>query len=340
MDLRADAGQLRSLYDSLSKPTNVAARIYSAVQIPPGAVYRIGKDSKGNAALLIKIEADDEAPQFADFEGKHLRVNHGLNCAITKDAEAIEQARFTVITCHDADDQLVDRFFEAIDAVLRSVGDKYDTANLRRIVAGLTELFQLANQPPRGAVQGLWTELWLIAYSSGPDSLLSTWHVSPTDAFDFNGGDQRIELKSSASGARHHRFSHRQLTPPGDVQAVIASVLVEAAPAGPSIADLVDTIRQRVDDPQLIMHLQRAVAETLGREWRAALHASYDAELASESLRFFAVGDIPALAQQIPTAISDLRYTVDMSGVQALTSDELYSMGAIVAAAVPASAPD
>jgi hypothetical protein len=335
--LEVNAKQLRSLFDSLDSPQQAGTRIYSAKRIAPAASYRIGKDVNGNPSLLIDAGSTLGSPQLADFEGKHLRVNHGLNCTISQSEGKLERTRISVVTCHDADGELIDRFFDAIEVILRSVGDMPDSVKLRRIIAGLTELFQMFGRPPQGTVQGLWTELWLIAHSDDPRELLATWHVKPTAAFDFSAGDQRIELKSSSTSLRRHRFSHRQLTPPSSTQAVVVSVLVEAMNAGTSLADLLDAIRQRVDDPELIVHLQRVVAETLGNEWRSALRMAYDAQLASDSLRFYAAERVPSLSSPIPSAISDLRYTVDLSATESLTFDQALSMGGIVAAAVPAS---
>jgi hypothetical protein len=61
----------------------------------------------------------------------------------------------------------------------------------------------------------------------------------------------------------------------------------------------------------------------------------FDLELATESLQFFDHADIPKLAGPIPTTISDIRFTSDISAAPALSLESLISRRGLLAAAVP-----
>ena len=316
-------------------PTSGQGRVYEAARIARNSRYRVGRDSQGDPAILIETTGTAGAAALSDFEGRHVRVWHGVSCSVSEAGVEVGREQFSVVTCVDSDDLLKDRFFDATETLLRSLGETPAIEELRRVVAGLIELFRLASQPPRGTIQGLWAELWVIAQAREPDVLLDAWHAEPSDAYDFNSGPERLEIKSTSQRTRKHNFSHRQLQPPTGTRVAIASVFVESSGGGPTISALVDRLRRRVAEPRALRRLDYVVASTLGADWRSGVEAAFDAELASESLRFYAVEDIPSLPSDIPPGISDIRYVSDISGVQALTSEEMLSDGDLFVATVP-----
>ena len=316
-------------------PASGQGRVYEAARIARNSRYRVGRDSQGDPAILIETTGTAGAAALSDFEGRHVRVWHGVSCSVSEAGVEVGREQFSVVTCVDSDDLLKDRFFDATETLLRSLGETPAIEELRRVVAGLIELFRLASQPPRGTIQGLWAELWVIAQAREPDVLLDAWHAEPSDAYDFNSGPERLEIKSTSQRTRKHNFSHRQLQPPTGTRVAIASVFVESSGGGPTISALVDRLRRRVAEPRALRRLDYVVASTLGADWRPGVEAAFDAELASESLRFYAVEDIPSLPSDIPPGISDIRYVSDISGVQALTSEEMLRDGDLFVATVP-----
>ena len=333
----ARAQHLKRLVADLGTPPSSEGRAYEAVRIAHDSRYRVGRDSEGNAVVLIETTGSAGAAALPDFEGRHLQINHGLNCAITMAGAEVERGRFSVVKCVEADDLLNDRFFDAIETLLRSLGEMPATEELRQVVAGLIELFRLATQPSRGTVQGLWAELWLIAQAREPEVLLDAWHSDPTDVYDFNSGAERIELKSAGQRIRRHHFSHRQLTPPAGTRVTIGSVFVESSGGGSTIAALVERIRRRVTQPRARRRLDHVVAATLGADWRSGMEAAFDSQVASESLQFFEVRAIPSIPPGFPAAVSGIRYVSDLSDVEALTHEQVLGYGDLFAAAAPGS---
>ena len=316
-------------------PAYSQGRVYEAARIARNSRYRVGRDSQGNPAILIETTGTAGATALADFEGRHVRVGHGVSCSISEAGVEVGREQFSVVTCVDSDDLLKDRFFDAAETLLRSLGESPTIEELRRVVAGLIELFRLASQPPRGTIQGLWAELWVIAQAREPEVLLDAWHAEPSDAYDFNSGPERVEIKSTSQRTRKHSFSHRQLQPPTGTRVAIASVFVESSGGGPTISTLVDRLRRRVAEPRALMRLDYVVASTLGVDWRRGVESAFDAELASESLHFYTVESIPSLPSDIPPGISDIRYVSDLSGAQALTRGEMLGSGELFAATAP-----
>ena len=330
----AKAGNLKRLFNELGVPASGRDRVYETARIARDSYYRVGRDHQGNPAILVETTHAVGAVGLSDFEGRHLRVDHGVVCSISEAGVEVGREQFSVVSCIDSDDLLRDRFFDAAETLLRSLGETPASDELRRMVAGLIELFRLAAQPPRGTIQGLWAELWLIAQARYPEILLNAWHSESTDAYDFNSGQQRLEIKSTSRRTRMHGFSHRQLHPPAGTRVAIASVFVESSGGGLKVATLLERIRRRIGGLGALRRLDYIVANTLGTDWWAGVEAGFDSELASESLRFYQVGEVPSLSSEIPHGVSDIHYVSDLSGAQALCIEEMVRSGDLFAAAV------
>ena len=309
--------------------------MYQTARIARDSRYRVGRDRQGNPVILINTFGQAETAALSDFRGRHLRIGHGVRCSISEAGEEIGRGRFSVVTCVGSDDLLKDRFFDMVETLLRSLGETPAIEELRTVVGGLIELFRLATQPPRGTIQGLWTELWIIAQALVPEVLLDAWHAEPTDVYDFNNGPQRLEVKSTKQRTRKHSFSHRQLQPPLGTRVAIVSVFVESAGGGPTISTLVERIRRRVAIPPALRKLDYVVASTLGTDWRSSVDAAFDSELASESLRFYEVEAVPSLPYEVPPGVSDIRYVSDLSRTPALTREDMLGNGQLFAATAP-----
>ena len=331
----ARAINLKRLFVELGIPASGQDRVYETSRIARNSRYRVGRDSQGNPAILIETTGTVGAEALSDFEGRHLVIGHGVNCSISELGVDIGLEQFSVVTCVDSDDLLRDRFFDAVEILLRSLGETPEVQELRRVVAGLIELFRLSLQPPKGTIQGLWAELWIVAHARDPEALLHAWHIEPTDAYDFNSGLERIEVKSTSQTGRKHAFSHGQLKPPPGTRVAIASVFVESAGGGQTISTLTERIRRRVVNIQMLRRLDYVIASTLGIGWRAGVQAAFDSEVASESLRFYSADAVPSLTSDIPPGVSEIQYVSDLSGAQALNIDEMLEDGGLFAAATP-----
>ena len=331
----ARARNLKGLFGKLGVPASNHRRVYETARIARHSRYRVGRDHLGNPAILIETTSTVGAAALSDFEGRHLRVGHGVTCSISESGVEVGREQFSVVTCVDSDELLRVRFFDAAETLLRSLGETPASDELRQMVAGLIELFRMASEPPRGTIQGLWAELWLIAQARDPETLLNAWHTEATDAYDFNNGPERIEIKSTSQRVRKHSFSHRQLDPPAGTRVAVASVFVERAGGGTLMSTLIERIQRRVSSPLALSRLNHVVAGTLGTDWRAGIESAFDSELASQSLRFYAVEDVPSIPSDIPSEISDVRYVSDLTDTPALAAEQLLGDGKLFAAIVP-----
>lgn len=326
---------LAALFESLVLPRELpTGRSLSAAPIPGLEDYRLAKDTYGSPCLLLRQPAS--APRPAPIRLQNLMVSYGVPCVINHAGRQGEEETFTIIKCGSADTSLFPHFLRILSPVIASLGPQPTTAAVRRAISGLVDLFQSLTMPAKKSVQGLWAELLVIQQASDPRTLIAAWHGFPYERVDFLSGRQRLEVKSSSNRLRAHHFSLVQLTPPGNSRLVVASLFVEPVGGGLSLRRLFDDVRNLVAaDPALLMQFDAAFYATLGAGWSDAMEECFDQELASQSLQFFDSTDIPKIDGPISAAVSDIRFTSDMSAVLPVSSQIMRSDGGLFAAVLP-----
>ena len=251
---------LLEIFDSLQVPNdsiNQGAR-FSAQSIPGYERHRIGKDIQGNPSLLVYVLDSPERARPAPIVLEYLTVQHNLDCRISQLDGTTESGQFTIIRCTGTDSILRNYFLRVVGAVIILLGSSPSRMDVTHAIDKLIELFQAMTEPPRKSIQGLWAELFLIARTHDPSLLITAWHVTPEDRYDFSMANQRIEVKSTAGRVRQHYFSLEQLCPPTETNVLIASMFIERAGAGTSTMELAEQVRSRVSDkPDFLLHIDR-----------------------------------------------------------------------------------
>jgi hypothetical protein len=244
---------------------------------------------------------------------------------------------FTLITYTGTQPPIRSLFLRVLAEVLETLGDECSTSELCGRFEALVSLFAALVRPQRKTIQGLWAEMLVISVASEPSVLVNAWHSEPTDRYDFNSGSERIEVKSAFGSVRRHHFGLVQLTPPSGTRAIVASVLVQRSAGGTSIQDLWRRIRDQVrSSGESALRVDQVVSESLGDGLVAALDTAYDEESAAESISFISVEDVPRVPGPLSPAISDVHFSVDLSGVPLAPVPPVESGGALFSAAKPA----
>lgn len=307
---------LINLFDTLQSPDTLSGNKtrFSALPIPGYPRYRLGKDAQQTPSFLIAM--DDELPSSSvtPIVIENLTVQYDVRCRISHREGTVEEGVFAVIQCTTEEKALQLYFLRVIDALIGSLGVTPSRRDITNTISALIELFRAITKPPKKSLQGLWAELYLIVRSYNPAFLLDAWHWNPEDKYDFNAGNQRIEVKSVAGRIRRHHFSLEQLNPPIGATILVASMFVESAGAGVSLAELMGELRPRINEkPNLLLRLERMVSLTLGDSWRNAIDERFDRELAESSLCFYEALSIPSVNPILPSLVSDVRFVSDLT---------------------------
>ena len=330
------SGSLVELFARLQAPevSRSDGNCFMAIPLASSKIYRLGKDSTGAPALLIQLPPN-QATNGSPIRLRHLYVAHDVHCVIHRGLGA-ESGRFSVISCMEADRATENYFLRVIEALLPGLGENPDAGSINQAVSSLVELFRALSNPPIKAVRGLWAELLLLAESEDPGKLLDAWHTAPEDLYDFNEGNHRIEIKSVQGEVRRHHFSLRQLQPPAGTTLAVVSVYVNRAGGGTTINDLIDELRFFFSgSPHRLLRLYKVITLTLGASWREAELEMFDRSAARQSLAFFRQSDIPMVSPDLPTGVTNVRFSSDLTGKEPYSTREVQALGGLIGSALP-----
>ena len=273
----------------------------------------IAKDAGGFPQLLIRPAY--ESSEAAKLMLRHLEIDPNCQCSITVSSGTTEDFSCIRIRCSTSEPELQQFFFRTTATVLESLRVPRSAADAYNALERLSELFRQLSGRTTKSLQGLWAELFVLSRATNIQHAARAWQVSPRALLDFSAGSEGVEIKSTINVERRHHFKLEQLIqPPGSRWAVI-SFLLRADPQGTSLQALWDRIEQRLGaDPELRLHVSGHIAIALGDQWRFAESYRVDEAHALAHALVFEVNAIPALDVRPFPAISQVEFTVDLSG--------------------------
>lgn len=265
-------------FDNIKLPNNECIEVKQVIQ----NVF-VGKDKNNFAYLLIKTQNEQKG-----WNLKHLEIKHNRECNLKLGSKTIKDY-FSSIECKTSDVENQKLFWKFIE-LIEFDGD-FDEIKINNIVQIALEFFQVLQKPPKKTIQGLYTEVLVIAMSKNPDVFLQAWHSDSLEPFDFKWGKTKLEVKSTSQRQRQHLFSLNQLKKQKDEQVIFVSALVEENSSGTSINDLRTKILENLKDKSLINKLDQVILESLGKNWEQC--DKKFSPLAEKNLKFFNKSQVP-----------------------------------------------
>lgn len=311
-------GDLSALFETLAPARDSQSGEVSCINmvarpVPGFERHRLARMLDGSPTLLLAVADEGERGRPAAVELEHLSVQHDVTCRLFAPSGAVEEGRFTIVRCSNSDRVLRAYFLRAVGTALLALGPRPTRAEVACVVDSLVELFRALSQPPRKSVQGVWAEMLLIANARDVAAMVRAWHAALGDRYDFNAGGERLEVKSVSGRLRRHHFALEQLQPPEGTRLLIASLFIERAGAGTSLRELVDEVREHLNDTELLLKVERVLAQTLGEGLRGGLESRFDRQLAVRSLAFYSPSAIPSVDSHLPPSVSEVRFQSDLS---------------------------
>lgn len=285
-----------------------------------GVAARVGRSHTGNPALLVAFP-DAQGGGVAPRKLALLQYSSPSSVEVLAADGSQRRERLAILECRSTDAQLVALFFRIVEAVL--LDQVRDLGTFEEALDAVVTLFRGLQRAGKRSIQGLWCELAIIAWSADPVATLSAWHSTPTALHDFAAGGYRLEVKGTVKQLREHSFSLDQLATVSPGETVVASFMMAEDDGGASAFDLADIIKERLGgSAESVRRLETVIAESLGDQWRDASEVRYSMDAARTGLAFYRSSVVPSVPQPLPTAVKDVRFVVDLSGVPMLGVDE------------------
>jgi len=189
------------------------------------------------------------------------------------------------------------------------------------------ELFRLFSSPAKKSLIGLWGELLVILASPWQDALLTGWHVTPRETFDFIFPFACMEVKTTSRHNRQHEFTLEQMRG-NSLPAFVASIVVDQSDAGETVFELATAIQEDLT-PHNRAKLWKLIAQSLGSDADSAIDMRFIRATALNSLQFYDMATLPApeVFGSAAQCISSVRFCLDLDrapGIQALKPRDVW----------------
>lgn len=304
---------LFSIYSELCSK-NIENDGYSPVEkITYSQLFYIGVSDKRTPMVLINCSIDN-SPN--DIELKYIEVLYNKHCKIIDNNEKSELT-CTILKLNDESYDFQSYFLEVIDLILQRLPSNPTSSQINDEILKIIKLFSCTTHPALKTIQGLWAEILVIEQSKDPDYLIRAWHSKSTSKYDFNDGEDKIEVKSTTNNSRIHTFSLEQLITNENSKLIIASVLTVQTGIGKNILDLRDSIFLRVSNIDTQVLFDSIIFNTLGNEVDKCIDYIFDYQLAIDELKFYDSEIVPKINKEaIPSEISNVKFQCNLTNIK------------------------
>lgn len=288
---------------------------YKVISIPDFQ-HKLGKSDEGFPKFFICV--NESTSQVRNIIREILTVEYNQKCRVESEDGLIENT-YAIITLRSPEWILQSSFIDIVLLMLNKMQTLPSRKELAVEVENLITIFSAMQNPPLKRMQGLWGELLVIERSKYPEQLVNAWHNSPNAKFDFTLGRDKLEVKTTSSENRIHKFSLDQLNPSPNSRLLIASITVRESGqgnGGKSVRDLFDSIYSKVTGSNERLHLFEVMAETIGRDISKLDTVFFDYIDAVDSLNYFRAQDIPHIDKKnVPAGVTEVKFSSDLTDV-------------------------
>lgn len=314
---------LREQFKNLAAPDGKNVALLHAADIASYPFAKLGVNYQGMPIVLIN--SIKQAPSsLRNHRLKYLELNVNSECVVKKGG-VHSSGNYSLISFRSTAEGLTRYFFSIITIFLESLATASSVKEIQSTYQDLIEIFRSLNEAPVSTIQGLWSEVFLIDRSTRPDSLLSFWHSNPKNKFDFEAGEDKLEVKSTRSTSRIHTFSAEQLNADESFNILIASLFVIENEKGKSLQELMRQLEAKLGTSAALFKLKLVTAKTLGAGLEESSSIKYDDALAAASLRFYDRREIDKIeSQSIPSRVSEVHFKSDLSMIRSINPIDIY----------------
>lgn len=302
------------LFQELSPSSNVASKDIVEIE---GTAHVLSKSKEGYPMFFVITE--DSSTTIQNIKREILSVEYNVPCTLIDETGIEKDGYYTIITLTSKQQEIQESFVKLFALVLIKYHQNPRIKDVAYEVDRLIAIFEALSRPPKKKIQGLWGELLVICKSKNPEAMIQAWHSQPDAKYDFSMGTDKIEVKTTSTEQRNHRFSLDQLNPSEHSRLLIASITVRESSksqTGLSIFDIYDMICAKVESPECRLRMYAVILETLGHDMIKADKLHFDFTEASDSLAYFDYTDVPSISKEtIGPLVSGVKFYSNLTGL-------------------------
>ena len=318
--------EVYKIFENLQQKTPTHKEGFIVASLPFSIFHKIGVSHEGFPLFFIECSNTYNA---IDINLDLISVTFNRPCILYQDIIKIKSL-YTIISLKTINPDIQKYFIEIVIIIIKQFPKPISDKQFKEEIQKLIDLFKQFSQPAYKTIQGIWAELLIIEQSKHPEYLIQSWHISPSDKFDFNDGKDKIEVKSTSRMERIHKFSLEQLNPNNTSNLLIASVFVNETGKGKSIGDLSNNILKRINSLDLQFRLKEIISKTLGRDVEKSFDVYFDYQQAIDSIAFFDYKNIPTIKSNIPPEINNVSFNCNLSNITTINNKDIDLSGSIL----------
>jgi len=293
-------------HDELPLRSDNVSPAMPATWIPGRDDALFALSSNGDFFLLIRL---NEKVAVSEQRLNALRIESGLRYELSEPDGGVE-AEFATVVLQAGNDDLVTAFGTLCAILLAGLPVHPSAREMASFLQDFLELFAPRRQLARETIVGLWGELWVMSTSRHLDALAGGWHLNANEKFDFSLENFRLEVKTTETTDRVHRFALGQLDE-ADKATWIGSLCVLADSGGQSVTDLLSEVVRMASAEARIL-LTRKSLQVLAGDLEAAADFRYSAS-GDAPMAIFRAGLVPRPEIPVSAGISDVHFRVGLA---------------------------
>lgn len=233
---------------------------------------------------------------------------------------------FHIITATKNDMYSISQFEVIYEYIFKKISEPISGNELNILITSIEDYFRTTPEKDLFSLQvGVFGELFTIKYlyESGYKKIIEKYHDNFYSKHDVEIDENtRIEIKSTVSEKRIHRFKHNQIFR-DDVNVYVSSVMLEQSKEGVSLYDLFQNVLDMYDNPDSILSLKKLMKRCGVGEENVGL--KFAESKAYNDLKIYDAKVLPKINIPAPDGVTNIKYDVDCSLAESLNIDEFIS---------------
>ncbi|MDF0596314.1 PD-(D/E)XK motif protein [Psychromarinibacter halotolerans] len=278
-------------------------------------------DGEAYPSLLFTARLDDHR---SDIELRSISAHFSRDCTIDAADGASASGIYTIVSLRENDPDIVRMLLLVLEETFNSARAPFSNRDIASSIQELANLFKKIGGADRDIV-GLWGELYILSCADNVESAVRCWCSHKMAKYDFVTSGAVLEVKTTTSSRRKHRFSLDQLRPNDDFQVYIASLNLVELNSGSTTAELMEEIYSQIIETELRASFLRQCLMKGGQDiYRNSMRLSAFPD--GTSLAVFDATDLPVPEISPKTPIDNVRFDLDLTEFVSISHATLTSI--------------
>ena len=277
-------------------------------------------DESGKHAILIKNSVNKRVSTKYSTDN----MNVQMDSVLYFDGK---EYFFHILTATKNDDYSIKQFNVIYEYIFKKIESPINGNELGLLISSIEEYFRISPEADLFKTQvGVFGEFLAIKYlhDNGYPEIADKYHTNFYSKHDIEiSSDLRIEIKTTLSEKRIHRFSHNQISR-NDIKVYVISLLLEEAKEGVSLFELFEEIFNYYHAPDSLLALRKLIKKCGVDEDHHG--PKFALNKALDDIRIYNADDLPKISNTIPDEITNIKYDVDCSKTNNIKVDDFIKL--------------